>query len=144
MATDSQLSRLLDRIPAGHFILTAAHDGARSGVLVRWVQRCATSPPMVMVAVAPCLPVVPLIRDSHCFSLCRIRDDDVFLARMFAEAPGAQDPFDSIPNFTAPSGAPILQRAESWLDCSVARHIDLESDYGLYVGHVRDGGELRQ
>ena len=40
----------------------------------------------------------------------------------------------------APSGSPILCRALSWLDCVVVRHIDLESDCGLYVGEVRAGG----
>ena len=41
-----------------------------------------------------------------------------------------------------PSGSPIVQRALSYLDCKLIRHIDLESDYGLHVGRVRHGGML--
>lgn len=133
-----EVLRALGQIPSGQFILTAAYNGARSGVLVEWVQQCATSPPMVMAAVSTTMPVVPLIRDSHHFALCQIGQDDRLLGRKFAAAPDhGDDPFDTMPTLTAPSGAPVLRRALCFLDCEVVRHIDLETDYGLYVGHVR-------
>ena len=137
------LPQALSQIPCGLFLLTAAYDGARSAVLVEWVQQCATSPPLIMAAVATGLPVVPLIRDSHSFALCQISEDDRFLARKFLNTPDhGDDPFDCLPTVAAPSGAPIVRRALAWLDCEVVRHIDLESDCGLYVGLVRAGGIL--
>jgi flavin reductase (DIM6/NTAB) family NADH-FMN oxidoreductase RutF len=137
------LAQAIKRIPSGLFLLTAAYDGARSAVLVEWVQRCATSPPLVMAAVSTGLPVVPLIRDSRGFALCQLSEDDRFLARKFDNAPDhGDDPFDALPTISAPSGAPIVQRALAWLDCEVTRHIDLETDHGLYVGLVRAGGIL--
>ncbi len=140
---DSLVSKAIGQIPSGLFILTAAYNGSRSGVLVAWVQQCATAPPLVMAAVSTGMPVVPLIRDSHSFVLCQIAADDRLLARMFNIAPlHGDDPFDTLPITPAPSGAPIPQRALSWLDCEVVRHIDLESDCGLYVGRVRNGGIL--
>ena len=82
-----EVLRALGQIPSGQFILTAAYNGARSGVLVEWVQQCATRPPMVMAAVSTTMPVVPLIRDSHHFALCQIGQDDRLLGRKFAAAP---------------------------------------------------------
>ncbi len=143
MNTSINLTEAMSQIPSGLFLLTAAYDGARSAVLVEWVQQCATSPPLIMAAVSTGLAVVPLIRDSHGFALCQLSEDDRFLARKFIKAPEPNDdPFDSLPTIPAPSGAPIVQRALAWLDCEVVRHIDLESDHGLYVGLVRAGGIL--
>ena len=140
---ESPLAQAIGQIPSGLFILTAAYNGSRSGVLVAWVQQCAAVPPLVLAAVATGLPVVPLIRDSRSFALCQISAEDRLLARKFDPAPLAgEDPFLSMPVTLSPNGAPILQRALSWLDCEVVRHIDLESDCGLYVGRVRDGGVL--
>ena len=140
---ESPLEQVIGQIPSGLFILTAAYNGSRSGVLVNWVQQCATRPPLVMAAVETGLPVVPLIRDSRIFALCQISEEDRLLARKFDGAHSAgEDPFLSLPVTVSPNGAPILERALNWLDCEVIRHIDLESDCGLYVGRVRDGGKL--
>ena len=120
-----------------------AHEGARTGVLATWVQPCATNQPLVMVAVPTALPVIPLIRDSRAFALCQIAADDRFLARKFATVPEhGEDPFVSLITFRAVTGAPIIERAMSYLDCELIRHVDLESDYGLFVGRVRAGAML--
>lgn len=140
---ETSLLQAIEQIPSGLFILTAAYNGSRSGVLVPWVQQCSADPPLVAAAVSTSLPVVPLIRDSRSFALCQIGAEDRLLARKFERAPGpGDDPFLSLPITHSPSGAPVLQGALSWLDCEVVRHIDLESDCGLYVGRVRDGGLL--
>ena len=140
---DPELARAVGQIPCGRFILTAAFKDARMGVLVDWVQQCSTAPPMVVAAVGTGLPVVPLIRDSHSFALCQIRADDRLLERKFARtAEHDDDPFDTLATTSAPSGSPILRRALSFLDCEVVRHIDLETDFGLYVGRVRAGAVL--
>jgi flavin reductase (DIM6/NTAB) family NADH-FMN oxidoreductase RutF len=139
----SDIERALGLVPAGGYILTAGYDGARSGVLVGWVQRCASNPPMVMLALPTGLPVIPLIRDSRSFALCQIAADDRFLSRKFAAAPEhGEDPFVTLATATARSGSPLVLRAMSYLDCELVRHIDLEADCGLYVGLVRDGGML--
>lgn len=142
MVTDGQteLLQAITRIPSGLFVLTAAHDDYRSGVLARWVQPCSISPPMVMVALAMGQPVEPLLRDSRAFALCQIGDDDRFLERKFAAAPErGEDPFVSLDIDIAPSGSPIIRRAMGYLDCELVRHVDLESDHRLYVGLVHSG-----
>ena len=140
---DSDTARALEQIPSGLFLLTAAYDGSRSCIRVEWVQRCSTTPPLIVAAIASCLPVVPIIRDSHCFALCQVSEDDRFLGRKFSEAPEyGEDPFDTLTTSSAPSGSPIVQRAMSYLDCEVIRHVDLDSEYGLYVGLVRHGAIL--
>ncbi|MHC4992142.1 MAG: flavin reductase family protein [Planctomycetota bacterium] len=135
---------VVSQIPSGLFILTTAFDGLRSGLLAKWVQRCSLEPPMVMVAIPKGQPVEPLILDSRTFVLCHISPDDRFLLRKFASPPDRnEDPFVAISTANAPSGAPIIDRALSYLDCQVIRHIELESDHRVYVGQVTTAGLLR-
>lgn len=128
----------LSLIPTGTFVLTASHDDCRSGALVKWVQRCAEDPPMVVVALRKGHPIEPLIRDSHGFCLNLLRSEDVVLRRKFecSHAHG-EDPFISLPSSRAPSGSPLLLRALAYIDCELTRHLDIESEYEIYIGLVK-------
>lgn len=138
--TPRGVTRALDRLPAGQFILTAAYDGSRAGVPVSWVQQCSDEPPMVVVAVRKGQPIDPLIRDARSFCLCQLARGERYLFRRFSgQHESGDDPFLSTPTRTAKSGAPILERAISYLDCELIRHIDIESEYELFVGLIQDG-----
>jgi len=140
----SNIAAAVLQIPCGLFVLTAAHDGLRSGVLTKWVQPCSIVPRQVMVAIAKGLPVEPLIRDSRCFALCQISAGDRLLHRRFLDPPDrGEDPFVTLPTHCAPSGLPIIDRALAYLDCEVVRHVDLDTDHRLYVGQVHHGAVLK-
>lgn len=130
-------------IPCGVFILTAAHDHARGAALVRWIQACSLNPPMVLVAMPLGQAVEPLVRDSRSFALCQVAAADRFLPRKLSHrvVPG-EDPLVSILTTKAPSGSPIIDRALSYLDCELVRHLDIEGDCGLFIGLVRSGSIL--
>lgn len=128
----------LSLIPSGDFVLTAAHDGCRSGALVHWVQRCADAPPMVVVALRKGHPIEPLIRDSRAFCLNLLADEDVLLRRKFEGShTHGDDPFISLSATCAPSGSPVLLRARAYIDCEMMRHLDIESEFEVYIGLVR-------
>ncbi|MFK7962280.1 MAG: flavin reductase family protein [Phycisphaerales bacterium] len=139
MKNDSPVDHemLFEQIPCGLFVLTAAHDGVRCGILTRWVQPCSTKPPLVMVSIATGLPIEPVIRDARSFALCQLPENERILRRRFAEpADRADDQFITIPHFETPSGAPVPERAFAYFDCQLVRHVDLEADHRLYVGKV--------
>ena len=130
-------STVMGQIPSALFVLTTAHDGFRSGVLARWVQRCANVPPMVMVAIPKGQAVEPIILDSHSFALCQINAGDRLILNIFKDGPDrADDPFAAISTSNAPTGSPIIDRALSFIDCRVSRHVELDSDHRVYVGLV--------
>jgi flavin reductase (DIM6/NTAB) family NADH-FMN oxidoreductase RutF len=132
---------LLDGCSRGHFLLTAAHEGTRSGTLVRWVQPCATDPPMVAVAFRRDGIVQPLVHGSHRFALARVPDTDRLLQAVFATSHGpGEDPFLGIRTFLTPGGCPVPAATRGWLECEMAFNIDLEADCGLYVGLVSAAG----
>jgi flavin reductase (DIM6/NTAB) family NADH-FMN oxidoreductase RutF len=138
-----KLLRAVRRIPCGLFIITSAFEGTRSGALARWVQPCATDPPLIMIAMPNGLAVEPLIRDSRAFALCQVSTDDRLLQRRFARPPArGEDPFLTIPTHKAATGSPIIDRALCYVDCEIARLVDLEADHRVYVGQIVAAGEL--
>lgn len=122
------------------FLMTAAFEGDRTGVVVSSAMICAEEPLLVSVAVRKGHSIEPIIRDSHTFALCRLEaEGSELLLRKFAEhaAPDEMDdPFVSIPCDTLETGAPVLKRCDYALDCEVVRHFDLEADHELYIGQV--------
>ena len=136
-----RVASVLERVPWATWVMTAAYDGARGGMIVRWVQRCATEPLLVSVSVRKCHALEPLIRDSRSFALNLIDESDRLLLRKFDtfHAPDeASDPFDALEVQTMTTGSPILKRARAAIDCEVVRHLDLEADCELFIGHVID------
>jgi flavin reductase (DIM6/NTAB) family NADH-FMN oxidoreductase RutF len=143
MPHDAELNidQALGQIPSGLFVLTSSHDGMRSGALTQWVQMCSEEPPLVMVSMAKGLAVEPLVRDSRGFALCQISDGDRLLVRKFNTPPErGDDPFVALPaRIGTCSGAPIIERAMSYLECELVRHMDLDTGFRLYVGQIRSG-----
>lgn len=139
------------QIPGGLFVMTTACEGHAGAVLVKWVQPCSDLPPMVMVALCKGQHIEPLLRNSRSFVLCQIAESDRYLLRKFSVAgngsPASHEADDALVTMgtsLAPSGAPIVDRAMTYLDCEIVRHIELESDHRIYVGQVHAGALLNQ
>jgi flavin reductase (DIM6/NTAB) family NADH-FMN oxidoreductase RutF len=129
-------------LPAGMFVLTAAYESKRSGMIVRWVQPCAEEPQLIAVAARRGHSIEPLIRDSHAFAICRMEADDKLLARKFAvhrPPDDMGDPFDAVGVETMVTGSPIIRRSTLVLDCEVVRHFDIEADHEIFIGRVLAG-----
>jgi flavin reductase (DIM6/NTAB) family NADH-FMN oxidoreductase RutF len=148
----SDISRAMAQMPGGLFVMTAASDGQAGAVLVKWVQPCSDSPPMVMVALTKGQHIEPMLRNSRAFALCQISETDRFLLRKFTQAGATcgptraldDDPLVTMTTTLAPSGAPVVERAMTYLDCEIVRHVELESDFRIYVGQVHAGALLHQ
>lgn len=138
----AEARRALAMFPRALYLLTSAFEQKRAGQFVESVQPCAHEPLLVCVAARKGHTIEPLIRDSHCFAICRVDPEDRLLNKKFQtlrtpDAPG--DPFDSLDVDRLVTGAPIPRRAWAALDCQVVRHLDLEADHELYIGMVVGG-----
>jgi len=137
--TGDELRRAISQLAVGSFIMTAAHENKRAGLMVASVQKCAEEPLLLCVASRKGHVIETLIRDSHRFVVCRVPPDDRIAARKFAPIRLAEergDPFDSLDVCTLMGRAPVLRRSELAFECEVCRHFDLEADHELYVGLV--------
>ncbi len=136
------LASTLGAIPSGRFVLTAAHEDRRLGVLVGWVQQACFEPPMVSISICKGTPIMPLISESRQFALCQLAADDRMLVRKFAgQSDLGEDPFLG-QQLIKPLMArlPILAVARSYMECELICHMDVEGDHDIFVGVVRNAG----
>ncbi|GAB4186015.1 MAG: hypothetical protein Kow00105_00450 [Phycisphaeraceae bacterium] len=146
-ATREAVGLAMGRLPSGIFVLTAAQEDKRMGIIVSFVQQACLNPPMVTVAIRKGRAIMPLISESRRFGLCQLAEDDKIMLRKFArfnDAAVNEDPFlgfelirGVLPNL------PILANTLAYLECELVTHMDIEGDHDLFVGAVR-GGSLLQ
>lgn len=143
--TPQDASEALSTFGSNCYVMTASFEGKRSGTVVRWVSPCADQPPLLAVSIFRGHWVETLIRDSHCFGLCKLDPADRLVTKKFLEtgprdAPKRDvDPFDALQIETMVTGAPLLKRSPVVFDCTVIRHLDLEADHSLYIAQVMAG-----
>lgn len=131
------IAQALEQLRGDVFVMTSAFEDQRAGIVVLSVFQCAAEPPLICAAVRKGHPIEPLIRDSHCFALCRVDPSQKLVLKKFAVDPTEdEDPFDSFTLTRLTSHAPILAQSTLALDCEVVRHFDLEADHELFVGQV--------
>lgn len=129
----------LAHLPRGLFLMTAQHEARRAGVLLESVQSCGDAPALLSVTMRTGHWIEPLIRDAHCFAICMLDPADRLTLRKFVE-PGQPrepgDPFDCMPVERLATGAPVIRRSIAAFDCEVVRHLDIDNEYGIYIGKV--------
>lgn len=131
------IARALEQLEGHAYVMTSAFEDQRAGMRVLSVFQCATEPALVCVAAKKGHPIEPLIRDSHCFAICRIDPGQKLALRKFSTEPDeGHDPFDSFLIHRLSTGSPVLAISSLVLDCEVVRHFDLEADHELFVGQV--------
>ncbi len=141
LTAEASIADVLNRLPENMFLLTAAHGVHRNGILVSRVQYASSSPPTVVIAVTKGQPLTPIIRDSRSFALCELGAGELFLSRRFNRNPevNGEDPFLGLSLKETSSGLPVPMSVDSWLECELIRHLDIEADHELYVGRVVHG-----
>ncbi|MFM7262105.1 MAG: flavin reductase family protein [bacterium] len=131
----------LGRIPNGEFLITTAFGDILDGRLVDRVQQCGTNPPMLLVAMEKGHVLSPLIRDSRTFAVSLLDPNERMVQRVFGpDRRIGENPFLTYPYTRGVLGAPIVTRATAWFDCEVVRHLDMETNYELYIGVVHAAG----
>ncbi|MAB83578.1 MAG: hypothetical protein CMJ24_09120 [Phycisphaerae bacterium] len=144
MVARNVISDVLERIPQGSFLMTAAHDDTQTGVLTPRLQICSTDPCLVMVSIPRGTPLEPLLRDSRCFGICKITEADRLVERRFNPPPQrGDDPYVAIPTSQAITGAPIIHRCEFFMDCELVGHMAPEADCRIYLGLVKAIGVVK-
>ena len=132
-------------LPSGQYLMTAAHAGHRSGLVVGSLVRCCDEPALVCVSARKGHRIDSLIRDSRSFAVGIMTPGDKMIARKFKKSssippglhqPIEDDPFDGLETQVLETGSPMLMRCRTWFDCEVMRRVDLESDTELFVGLV--------
>lgn len=133
----------LGRIASGVYIITAEHDGQRSGVLATWVAQSGFEPPMLSVALNKQRPLANVLSEGTLFTVNILSKDNMDAFKQFA-APAKEgvDRFAGLELKSDYQAGPVLSGALAYLDCQVA-HVVTLNDHILLVATVLNGELLK-
>jgi len=142
-AMSADVAKALARISSGLYVVTAAHDGARSAMIASWVSQASFEPLGFTVAVAKDRAIESLMQVGDSFVLNVLNEDNYnsimkhFLKRF---APGA-DRFEGVEWFPAKNESPVLKQAISYMECKVVSRME-SADHWITYCEVTDGAVL--
>jgi flavin reductase len=139
MAVESaEFRRILGHWTTGVAIVaTATTDGQPRGLTANAVASVSLEPPLVLVCVERGADTHDSIRAAGCFSVSVLPQTAERTARRFAGTE-AEAKFDGVAYRTEVTGAPILDEALAWVDCSLRSTHD-GGDHSIFVGEVMAG-----
>lgn len=116
---DEELAAALGKIPSGLFIITWREKDRDRGMLASWVMQAGFVPPLVTVAVAPGRDLLVAIDSGTGFVVNVLAENQRPLLARFGKPPAAgEDPFAGLGLGHAACGAPTLDGAAAWLECT--------------------------
>jgi len=138
------VAKALARISSGLYVVTAAHNNARSAMIASWVSQASFEPLGLTIAVAKDRAIESLMQVGDSFVLNALGEDDYnvtlkhFLQRF---APGA-DRFQGVEWFPAKNKCPVLKAAISYMECKVVSRLETPDHWITYC-EVVDGGVMQ-
>jgi flavin reductase (DIM6/NTAB) family NADH-FMN oxidoreductase RutF len=135
----------LRMIPYGLYVLTAeGSDGKVAASTVNWVTQTAFQPPLVVVGVKADSGAHAIIKETKTFALNILGKEHKGLAFTFFKSLERQgNIIGGEPFRKGALGAPILERAPAYVECSLVDTIE-RGDHSIFVGEVKDAGVAAQ
>ena len=126
----------LSRFPSGVTIVTIKAEEHIYGMTVSAFASISPEPPLIMVSIdnGKCSETL-LKADGACFAVNILNEDQAELSNRFAWV-NDQDRFSEGDWSIARTGAPVLNDALSWLDCSVYDY-HIAGTHTIYIGEVQ-------
>jgi len=133
----SEFRRILGHWTSGVAVVaTVDRAGTPHGLTASAIASVSLDPPLALVCVERSSDTHDLIRDRGFFTISVLAQDDERVARQFAS--DESDKFRGVAWHAATSGAPIVDSALAWLDCTVHAQYD-GGDHTIFVGLVTAG-----
>jgi len=140
----SNVARALAKISGGLYVVCAAHGNVKGAMIASWVAQASFEPLGFTVAVAKDRAIESLLQVGDKFVLnCLGEEDQSRILKHFLQRfrPG-EDRFQGIEWFTAENGAPVLQDAIAYMECTVERRMETADHWVTYctvqTGKVSD------
>jgi len=132
---------LRGRFASGVTVVTYRSDGRLRGLTVASFTTVSIQPPLVSVCVGKDPESHELIPTAGAFGVSILADSQEFLSERFAgRGPLVDGDFSGVPYFTTLTGAPLLDGALAWLDCTVHATHD-GGDHVIVLGRARWGDD---
>jgi len=139
------LKTIFDRVDREVWIVTAAHQGQRGGLIATFASPASIVPdmPRVLAGIAKTHETCSLIESAAAFGLHLVDESQLDLVWRFGlQSSRDVDKFAGLNIETLVTGSPFLRDALAWLDCRVESRLDI-GDRMVYLAEVVDGKLLR-
>jgi flavin reductase (DIM6/NTAB) family NADH-FMN oxidoreductase RutF len=136
------VAALFRRLTAGVHVVGVAHGGARNAFTAAWVMQVSFDPLLLALSINPGHASHALLRDGGGFAVSVLGRGQLDLARHFGLRSGRDlDKLAGVAWRPGRSGAPILDQALAYFDCTVTHRLPA-GDHELVVGRVEGGAIL--
>ncbi|MBN9098823.1 MULTISPECIES: flavin reductase family protein [unclassified Pseudonocardia] len=131
----ARMREVLGHFASGIVVVTAATPDGPIGFTCQSFASLSLDPPLVSFAPARTSSTWPRIREVGRFCVNVLADHHEDLSAAFARS--GTDKFAGVAWAAGPSGAPVLDGACAWVDCSLAEEYD-GGDHTIVLGRVHD------
>lgn len=148
-ADSAELEAFVSGLDYTMLLVTARHEGGRSGCLVGFATQTSISEFRLLVCLSRNNATTALASAATYLAVHQIAPDQLDLVRLFGEQSGEwTDKFDCCAWTDGPHGAPILDGCPAWLVGEVVSRLDVGDHEGLLLAPVaaartRDVAALR-
>ena len=128
--------KILQQIPYGLYVIGVKDGDSHHAFTGSWLSQCSMKPPRLMLGLRHGTHSLDMIRHGKVFSVNWMsKDDKKVLEQFFKATPASGNRFGELTYETKKTGAPILDKALSYVECEV---IDIHEagDHSIVVGEV--------
>ena len=127
---------ILRQIPYGLYVIGVKDGASHHAFTGSWFSQCSMKPPRVMLGVRHGTHSLDMIRHGKVFSVNWMsKEDKKVLEQFFKATPATGDRFGDLTYRIQKTGAPVLDKALSYIECEVV-HIHEVGDHSIVIGEV--------
>jgi flavin reductase (DIM6/NTAB) family NADH-FMN oxidoreductase RutF len=141
MIDPEEFRRVMGHFPAGVAVVTTLRrGGGPAGLTASAICSVSLRPSLVLACVDVASESHRHMQESRHFAV-NVLDDQAgpVLARRFSTAGAAEHKFSGVAYRTEATGAPVLEDALAWVDCTLRYAFDA-GDHSIFVGEVERAG----
>jgi len=134
--------RVLWAMPSGLYIVGSRAGDRRNGMTCNWVTQLGFDPKLLGVSVEKEAATHELISEGRAFAMNVIDREDRAIVRKFTkpvEVDAGAGTLNGFPFHDGVSGAPVLDQAVAYVDCTLHASTDAGS-HTLFIGEIVDAG----
>jgi len=130
---------LFRQLSLGVYVVGAAHNERRDAFTAAWIMQVSFNPLLLAVSINPQNASYELVKEARAFTLNVLKQGQLEVAQRFGTRSGRDyDKLAGVGWHPGRSGAPILDDALAYFDCTVTAWHPA-GDHELIVGRVVDG-----
>lgn len=144
MSTDP-IKAALNRLPYGFYSITSRNGDEVNAMVANWVMQASFTPRLVVMGLQKSAYSHEVIANGRVFAINIFNKGDEEAMMPYTKGRAKRpDKMENASYTPAPeTGAPVLEGAAAYLECTVRDLIDIGGDHDLLVGEVVGAGILK-